>query len=243
MKPRLLIWGAGGHGKVVADTAIALCKYREIAFIDDDPTRLGQRVIGIPVIGASTDLAGRLTGWEEAFIAIGDNGRRADAWRRVKRLGYRIATLQHPLAAISPFASVAEGTLVMPRAVINANAIVGKYCIVNSGAIVEHDCIVEDGAHISPAVSISGGAWVGECAHLGIGSIVLPGVRIGKRAVIGAGGVVCHDLPADVLAVGVPARIVRYQNHEDPSFDSQHHGTGKTSGAGGVVDTASFAGS
>jgi sugar O-acyltransferase (sialic acid O-acetyltransferase NeuD family) len=242
MKARLLIWGAGGHGKVAADTAMAMGSYSELAFIDDDPARHGMRVLGLPVLGASEKLAGLLSDRDELFIAIGDNSVRTDAWRRVQPLDPRLATLLHPLATVSRFAHVGKGTLVMPRVVINAGARIGTHCIVNTGAIVEHDCVVEDYVHLSPAVTIGGEARIEEAAHLGIGAIVLPGVRIARCAVVGAGSVVLHDLPAGIVAVGVPARNIRYETYADPSVKSRHNGTGETRGTRGALDAASVSG-
>jgi len=242
MKAKLLIWGAGGHGKVAADTAMAMASYREIAFIDDDPARHGMRVLGLPVLGGSEELAALLSDRDELFIAIGNNSLRADAWRRVQPLDPRLATLLHPSATVSRFARVGKGTLVMPRVVINAGARIGTNCIVNTGAIVEHDCVVQDYVHLSPAVSIGGGARVEEASHLGMGAIVLPGVRIGCHSVVGAGCAVLHDLPSGVVAVGVPARIIRYQTYADPSLKSRHNGAGETRGTRGALDAASLSG-
>lgn len=242
MKARLLIWGAGGHGKVAADTAMAMASYSEIAFIDDDPALHGRRVLGLPVLGGSEELAGLLFDWDELFIAIGDNSLRADTWQRVQPLDARLATLMHPSATVSGSARVGKGTLVMPRVVINADARIGTNCILNTGAIVEHDCIVQNYVHLSPAVTIGGEARIEEAAHLGMGAIVLPGVRIGCHSVVGAGCAVLHDLPSGVVAVGVPARIIRYETYADPSVKSRYNGAGETRGTGGALDAASLSG-
>jgi sugar O-acyltransferase (sialic acid O-acetyltransferase NeuD family) len=221
---------------------MAMASYREIAFIDDDPARHGMRVLGLPVLGGSEELASLLSDRDELFIAIGNNSLRADAWRRVQPLDPRLATLLHPSATVSRFARVGKGTLAMPRVVINAGARIGTNCIVNTGAIVEHDCVVQDYVHLSPAVSIGGGARVEEASHLGMGAIVLPGVRIGCHSVVGAGCAVLHDLPSGVVAVGVPARIIRYQTYADPSLKSRHNGAGETRGTRGALDAASLSG-
>ena len=226
---------------MVADTAVALGCYREIAFIDDDPAQRGTQVLDFPVIGTSLDLTGDLADWDELFVAIGDNRLRADACRHVRSLGRRLATLRHPLAAVSGYASVSEGTLIMPRAVINAGTRIGGSCIVNTGAIVEHDCIIENEVHVSPGASIGGGSWLEEGVHVGMGAIVLPGVHICRRTVVGAGCVVRHDLPADAVAVGVPARIIRYKNHANSPFKPQHNGAGETRSARGTLDASSLA--
>jgi sugar O-acyltransferase (sialic acid O-acetyltransferase NeuD family) len=241
MKGRLLIWGAGGHGKVAADIAMAMDCYRQIVFLDDDCALQGSMVMGLPVIGGSGELVA-IEALDEAFIAIGNNHQRAEASRRAKALGLRLAILEHRSALVSRFACVGEGTVIMPRVVVNAGTRIGANCILNTGAIVEHDCVIEDYAHLSPAVTIGGNVCVGEGAHLGIGAIVLPGVQIGCRTVVGAGGVVRCDLPMDVVAVGVPARIIRYGNHDDTSFVSRHQRKGETSSSRSSLDAASVAG-
>ncbi|HKW96871.1 MAG TPA: acetyltransferase [Bryobacteraceae bacterium] len=241
MRGRLAIWGAGGHGKVAAETAMAMGCYREIVFLDDDPGSQGSTVMGLPVIGSSSELA-ILTDPDEVFIAIGDNHQRARAYRRIEVLGLNLALLQHPSAVVSRFTRIGKGTLLMPRAVINPGTRMGVNCIVNTGAIVEHDGVIEDYVHLSPAVTVGGNVFVGEEAHLGIGAIVLPGVHVGRRTVVGAGCVVRHDLPMDVVAVGVPARIIRYGNHDDTSFESRHQRSREASRTGGPLNTAPFAG-
>jgi sugar O-acyltransferase (sialic acid O-acetyltransferase NeuD family) len=233
----LLIWGAGGHGKVAADTALAMGSYSRIAFVDDDPKMYGASVLGFDVIGGMD----AIPAGAEVFIAVGDNLHRAQVAARLEALGVRLATLRHPSATISSFASVGEGTLIMPRAVINAGAILGGNCVLNSGAIVEHDCVIDNFVHLSPAACTGGNVHIGEAAHLGIGAIVLPGVSVGARAVVGAGCVVHRNLPENVVAVGVPARIIRRIHHADPSIESKHYRAGEKRGPRGSFDAASLA--
>jgi sugar O-acyltransferase (sialic acid O-acetyltransferase NeuD family) len=234
----LIIWGAGGHGKVAADTALAMGCYSRIEFVDDAPELYGASVLGFPVIGGS----GAISAGAEVFIAVGDNSHRAKVAARIRDLGARLATLRHPSAMISSFASVGEGTLIMPRAVINAGASLGGNCILNTGAIVEHDCVVHNFVHLSPAACIGGNVHIEEAAHLGIGAIVLPGIRVGARSVVGAGCVVNRNLPKDVVAVGVPARILRRIHHVDPFIESKHYRTGEERSARGTLDSAPLTG-
>src|SRR5713226_1512473 len=123
----LLIWGAGGHGKVAADTALAMDRYSEIEFLDDDPALIGTTVLGLPVVSG----VGVIRAESEFFIAVGDNSRRADIAGRIRVFGVQLATLRHPSSLVSSFATVGEGSLIMPRAVVNAEARIGTNCIVN----------------------------------------------------------------------------------------------------------------
>ena len=97
----------------------------------------------------------------------------------------------------------------MPRAIINANTYIGSHVIINSGSIVEHDNVIDDFAHISPGTTLCGGVTVGESTHIGANSTVIPCKKIGSNSVIGAGSVVVNDIISNVVAVGIPAKIIR----------------------------------
>lgn len=191
-----MIWGCGGHARVVLDAVRATNVFDQTAFHDDDPA------IATPSISQLSH-----AGFEEFIIAIGTNATRALRFEEALRAGLRPATCVHPTAWISPDALIGAGTVVMARAVVQSNARIGKDCIINTGAIVEHDCIIGDHAHLSPSATLGGAVSIGEYVHMGIGAIALPGSRIGDRSVIGAGAVVLREIPSDVTAFGVPARI------------------------------------
>jgi sugar O-acyltransferase (sialic acid O-acetyltransferase NeuD family) len=216
MAPRLFILGAGGHGKVCAEVALAMDFYREIVFLDDE-VPAGCKVLDFTVLGKISALARLREPGDQAFIAIGDNRRRREVFEFSRSCP--VATLRHPSAIISRYAKIGDGVLLMPRVVVNAGASIGEGAIVNTGAIVEHDCQVAAFVHLSPGVCLAGGARVGEAAHLGVGAIVLPNVAVGEGSIAGAGCVVNKDLPSDVVAVGLPARII----HADSTFQSEHY--------------------
>lgn len=207
----ILIWGAGGHGRVILDIALS-CGEEAITFCDDDQNRDRSMFCGYPV-GAASRLfrdPGGLSGTRFA-VAIGDNHLRARCFDAAIEASGVPVTLIHPSAIISPSAEIGVGTVVMPRAVINAGAVVGRNCIVNSGAIVEHDCRIGDHVHIAPGATLGGGVRLGSFVQVGLAAVVLPYASIGAGAVVGAGGVVLKDLPADVTAAGVPVRILHRQ--------------------------------
>lgn len=203
----LLIWGAGGHGRVVLDIARSMGDFGHIAFFDNR--------IGLPAQLAGLDvLSGDLCGvWQLGFdmfiVAIGPNMVRAERFREALEAGLEPATCIHSTAWISPGAVIGRGTVVMPRVVIQTDSRVGEDCIVNTGAIVEHDCIVGDHVHLSPGVTLCGNVMIGPFAHLGASVTAIPGATVGDGAVVGAGAVVLGEIPRGATAVGVPARVIR----------------------------------
>ncbi len=206
MNNQLLIWGAGGHGKVVLDTARSTGKFELIVFLDEDTQRASRKYCECSLVGGVESLH-RFVG--SAFIiAVGDNRARARCFESALRNGLLPVALIHATAVVSPSASIGRGTVVMPRAVINANTVIGENCIINSGAIIEHDCIIGADSHISPGAILGGGVHVGRMSHVGIGAIVLPCGIVGEETVVGAGAVVLKQAPSHCTVVGVPAKEI-----------------------------------
>jgi sugar O-acyltransferase (sialic acid O-acetyltransferase NeuD family) len=197
----VVVFGAGGHGKVVADAVLA-CGMRLEGFIDDH-VAVGTKILGKPVLGSSAWLRGRAV---KVALGIGSNETRARLAELALAAGATLTTVLHPSAAIARSAKIGEGVVVLAQAAINADAVVERGAIINTGAVVEHDCVVSEFAHISPRAALGGGCRVGERAQLGIGAVMLPGRAIGARALVGGGAAVVHDIAADVVAIGVPAR-------------------------------------
>ena len=144
----------------------------------------------------------------EFVIAIGNNAIRRNIYKKLKGIKYFIAI--HPTAVIGTNVTIKSGTIVMPRVVINANTEIGSNVIINSGAIVEHDNTIDDFAHISPGVTLCGGVTVGEATHIGANSTVIQYKKIGSNSIIGAGSTVITDIQSDVMAVGSPAKVIKY---------------------------------
>jgi sugar O-acyltransferase (sialic acid O-acetyltransferase NeuD family) len=206
MKPSLLIVGAGGHGKVVADAAIATEKWGRIAFLDDDHRRLG-KVLGLDILGSSNAMEKCYPELGDLLVALGDNCLRLKLLDQARAIGYSIPVLRHPMSSVSPTARIGEGTVVFAQAVVNPDAEIGRGVIVNTGAIVEHDCRVGDGAHLSPGACMGGRARMEAYSWLGIGASVLPKQSVGTGTIVGAGAVVLKDLPDGVVAYGTPAKV------------------------------------
>jgi len=215
----LVIWGAGGHGKVVLDVACSTRSFDRIVFLDDDSGKAGLTFCDCPIIGRPEDLR-HLSG-TVFIVAVGDNRARARCFGRAQDQGLLPATLVHSTAVVSPSADIGAGTVIMPGVIVNAGSAIGENCIVNSGTIVEHDCHIGAHVHLSPRVVLGGRVAVGRFAHVGIGATVLPAAIVGEESIVGAGAVVLKEAPARGTVVGVPARSLSYQRNS--RFEGRDH--------------------
>lgn len=199
----LLILGAGGHARVVADAA-SESGFDKVGLVDDAGS---EKFSGpFPIVGRSADLERLLPEWGAAIVGIGDNRRRLELLERLRALGFLTPSIVHPRAAVSRHANLAGGVFVAAGAVINFGATIGDSVIINTGATVDHDCVLGAGVHISPGAHLGGNVSVGERSWIGIGAAVRHGIRIGPDAIVGAGGVVVRELAGGQTYVGSPAR-------------------------------------
>jgi sugar O-acyltransferase (sialic acid O-acetyltransferase NeuD family) len=209
MLEKIVIFGAGGHAKVVIDT-IEVAGHYEIAFLADaDMAKVGTTLLGYPVRSEQEGFDARKEGVTHAFVAIGNNAIRKSIAIAVTGYGFSLATIAHPAAVISSNAMLGVGTLVMPGSIINADVCIGSNVIINTGAIIEHDCLVGDDVHISPRATLCGGVQVGDLSLVGAGATILPGVRIGTGTIVGASALVLSDVPDRSKAIGIPSSISR----------------------------------
>jgi sugar O-acyltransferase (sialic acid O-acetyltransferase NeuD family) len=203
MHSGLLIIGAGGHGKVVADAAQHQAVWKQIAFLDRD-TSLTE-VLGLPIVGsdpASSDLVSR---FPDAAVAIGDPRLRLELLDQLARIGYRLPVIRHPSAVVSPHATIESGCVLLANSVVNPGSRLGRGCIVNTAASIDHDCELADGVHVAPGAHLAGGVRVGNSTWIGIGTSVREYLTIGSAVTVGAGAAVVADIPDGQLVAGVPA--------------------------------------
>ncbi|MDD4780993.1 MAG: acetyltransferase [Tissierellia bacterium] len=204
-KNKLLIIGASGHGRVVADIAIKMNRWQQIAFLDDDEEI--QSPIRVKVIGKSNDAFTYINDYD-IFVAIGNNKTREKILTQLEMAGANIPTLIHPSAIIGEKVEVGIGTVVMAGVIINCCSTIGEGCIVNTGAVIDHDNVIEDYVHISPGTRLAGTVKVGQGSWLGIGSVVSNNVNICSGCKVGAGAVVVRDITEPGTYVGVPSRKI-----------------------------------
>jgi len=194
MQNKIAIYGASGHGKVIADIARSI-GYDDIIFIDD----------GDNDFLTFEDFFKRYQKSIPIALGIGENRIRKIIYDKLKKYGICIKTLIHKTSSVSPLAVIGEGTVVMPLSVVNADAFIGKGVILNSSCVIEHDNQIGDFVHISPNASLAGNVKVGEFSHIGIGSSIIQGINIGKNSIVGAGSVVIRDVNDFAKIAGVPA--------------------------------------
>ena len=200
----VLIIGAGGHGKVVADAALRSGR-TIVGFLDDRADQISM-IIGIPVLGPVASLDARGNQFSQVIVAVGDAHKRMELIERLLGLGLKIPVIVDPSAVISRFATLAAGTVVLAQAAVNAGARIGMGVIVNTGATVDHDSVLGDGVHICPGVHLGGNVVVQRTSWIGVGSSVRQGICVGTNVTVGAGSVVVSDVADGEMVMGVPAK-------------------------------------
>lgn len=200
---KLAIYGAGGHGRVVADTASAL-GWQEIIFYDEAWPQHQKNSIW-PVVGGFRNLLIDLPQFNGVIVAFGDCVVRLERTRELRQANAPIISLIHPKAYVSENAILGLGSVVFAGAVVNIEANIGEACIINTGSTVDHDCILGPGVHVCPGAHISGGVEIGEASWIGVGSCVRHSIKIGANAIIGAGSVIVKDVPKGVTMIGIAA--------------------------------------
>ena len=197
----LIIYGAGGHAKVIADIAEQL-NYKIKYFFEDsgEKSTFLDYDVNSDILELEKDLIEC-----ELIVAIGNNKVREAVYKRF--INFSFTTLIHPSAIIGRGVELGEGSVLMAGVVINPFTQIGENSIINTNASIDHDCFIGAHSHVAPGVSVCGGVQVGKRCLLGVGASVAPGVKIGNDVILGAGAVVVSDVESNNTAVGVPARI------------------------------------
>ena len=196
---RLVIIGASGHGKVIADIAVK-CGYKDILFLDDNENV--KECAGFPVIGKVSDA---VTMEDDKIVAIGN----AEIREKIQSQLSNLVTLIHPSAVVSRRVEIGKGTVVMAGAVINSDVIIGKGCIINTGASVDHDCKLEDFVHVSVGAHVAGTVAIGRKTWIGAGATISNNVSICGHCMIGAGAVAVKDIIEPGTYVGAPVKKIK----------------------------------
>lgn len=210
MKPKLVVWGAGGHAMVIADI-IRLCgEFELVGFLDDvDETRRGTQFCGVPVLGGKEKLDDLpQSGVRHLIIGFADCTQRLSRADLVLTNGFSLATAIHPQASIADGVLIGPGTVVKAMVVIEPSVTIGKNVIIGARSLIAHESVVEDGVHISGGGNVGGRVRIGRGAWIGIGATVKDRVTVGAGTQIGAGSAVVEDIPDGVVAFGVPARPI-----------------------------------
>ena len=200
---KLIIIGASGHGKVIANIA-KLNGYDTIYFLDDDTTKKKNGIYD--VVGTSQDINQYLE--FDFIVGIGNSKVREKIMNQLEIMNVNIVSLIHPRAIVDETVVFEQGCVVMANAVINADSKIGKGCIINTSSSVDHDCTLKNYVHVCPGAHLAGGIVVDNHAWIGVGSSIKNNVKITSHIMIGAGGVVIKDLVDEGTYVGVPVKKV-----------------------------------
>ena len=204
MRKRIVIVGAGGHGKVIADIA-KQNKYDHILFLDDDEevTHCGEH----PVVG-KTDMYDHYLDCD-FIVAIGNGAIREKIQSKLRNNGIHIVSLIHPKAVVAEDVKIGMGTVVMAGAIVNSGTVIGEGCIINTASSVDHDNRIDNFAHISVGSHLAGTVHVGQSTMIGAGAVVSNNVNICGNCMIGAGAAVVKDIKKSGTYIGVPARLMK----------------------------------
>ncbi len=198
---KLVILGAGGQGRVVAEIARLSSSYKEIVFLDDKAPEGYFPYLYVGECGSFTQYLEN----SDFIVAIGSAKIRQRLQKEVEGAGGNIATLIHPSAIISNDVEFGKGTVVMAGAIVNTGSKIGNGVILNTASSVDHDCIVEDFCHVSVGAHLCGTVHLGAGTWIAAGATVINNISIHDNCLIGAGATVTHDLTIAGIYKGTPA--------------------------------------
>ena len=237
LPPKVVVIGCSGHARVVIDILEAENRCRIVGLLDTyKPIRT--TALGYQIIGNDEDLPGLVEAniCDSVFVAVGDNHVRARILKRLRELvpAIHLVTTVHPSAQIARDVLIGAGTVIMPGVVVNAGCRIGECCILNTCSSLDHDSTMEDFSSLGPRAVTGGTVVIGACSAIAIGAVVSHAISIGGQTVIGAGAVTLRDIPGEVVAYGVPARVIRKRSageaylgerfYDAPSFGSAPQG-------------------
>ncbi len=232
MTTELVIYGAGGFGREVADLAndcnAGIIQYKVVAFVDDDPTMQGNNLDGIPVLNLEEAYIRHSQGL--MVVAVGSSKARASLVTKAAFMGFGFDTLVHPNVIVSKWADLGKGVVVCAGSIITANAIIGAFAQINMDCTIAHDVHVGQYTTLAMGVHIGGYVNVGRYVFIGNGAVIVNGTKdnpivIPDNTVIGAGACVTKSILRAGTYVGVPALETKQSIHRRSSTTLKQQGT------------------
>jgi len=215
----MFVIGASGHARILVDCIERAGEY-EVAGLLDDRLPSGEERFGLPILGTTGDIPRLMVeyGVSCGVVGIGDNWSRRRVWLAVRELvpDFRFVSIIHPSAQIARDVEVGAGSVIMAGAILSPGATLGKNCVVSTNSSLGHDSTMKDHSSLSAKVGTGGNVRIGTCTAVMLDASIAHGVAVGDHTVVGAGSLVLRDLPADCVAYGAPARVVRQRSPDDP---------------------------
>lgn len=210
----MIFWGATGQAKVLREF-MEHSKLSLVALFDNDD-KLTSPFADVPLYfgrdGFEEWVSRRQSDDPIGFLVAigGDKGEdRVRLQEYLESQGLFALVAKHPTAFVADNSKIGAGSQILAASSVCVEAVIGRGCIVNTGAIVDHECYIDDGTHVCPGAHLAGLVHVGRCSTIGVGAVVLPRIKLGDGAIVGAGAVVIEDVPAHTVVVGNPARVLR----------------------------------
>ena len=178
---KIILLGGGGHCRSCIDVIEKGKEFSIAGIVEKNSNKNYSQVLDYPVTGCDDDLESLRKSYDYAFITLGQTGAsdiRQKLFKKLKSLNFILPVIVSPLAYVSKYAEIGEGTIIMHHAVVNAGADIGKNCILNTKCLVEHDTIIGDHTHISTAAVVNGGATIGSGNFIGSNATVVQGVKL-----------------------------------------------------------------
>jgi len=206
-KTNILVLGVNNYAHVVAEIISEVPGVQLEGFIENmDRSKCGQSISGAPVYWIDETFS-----MSKDCFAICCLGtvHRSRLIEQARQMGFRFATIIHPMSRVPASAVIGEGCFLEPGVILSTNTRLGNHVRINRGATVGHDTSLGDYCTVQPGVNIAGKCCLGRGVYVGIGATIVDNLTIGSMTVIGAGAVVIKDLPEKVMAAGVPAQIIK----------------------------------
>ncbi len=214
----ILIFGTGGHAKVIVDIIEQQGKYNIIGFIDKYNNQK-KITLGYKVLGNESSLKDIVSSYEiyGAIIGIGDNSERLDCRNRIIKIipNFKFINCIHPKSILGKDVILGEGNVLMAGVILNSSARIRNHCILNTNSSVDHDCLMSDFSSIGPNVTVGGNVKIGDYSAIGISTSIFHNVNIGNNCIIGGGSLVCNDTKDNSVYYGSPCKFIREHKFGD----------------------------
>lgn len=202
----VVIFGAGGHAKVVIETCIGT-GYRPVVCLGSSRWN---KIVGVSVEPETRAAEWLVRGVRKAFIAIGNNAIREQVAAKAREIGFELATIISPHSCVSLTARLGAGSVVMAGAIVQVEAAIGELGIVNTGASIDHECVLGRAVHVAPHATLCGNVVAGDRVWIGAGSTVIEGTTLADDVYVAAGATVTRSVAKTGLRVGgTPAQPLK----------------------------------